>query len=166
MQLNNVWRYVFYRNQRPKSFSYKKCWIRAKKSHKNSPKLHSFKSGFRALSAMLLFGFIHDWKKKSLKPLKRIFYINSLWILWIESGVPLFWVAFSTKVFWNLCYYLSDLHFLEEFYVPNNMVVNRLFGLGFVFGLVIAKQQTGNKKSLSCKKNSKKILKKSYPRCL
>lgn len=105
-------------------------------------------------------------KKKSLKPLKRIFYINSLWILWIESGVPLFWVAFSTKVFWNLCYYLSDLHFLEEFYVPNNMVVNRLFGLGFVFGLVIAKQQTGNKKSLSCKKNSKKILKKSYPRCL
>ena len=126
----------------------------------------SFKSGFRALSAMLLFGFIHDWKKKSLKPLKRIFYINSLWILWIESGVPLFWVTFSTKVFWNLCYYLSDLHFLEEFYVPNNMVVNRLFGLGFVFGLVIAKQQTGNKKSLSCKKNSKKILKKSYPRCL
>ena len=30
----------------------KKCWIRAKKSHKNSPKLHIFKSGFRALSAM------------------------------------------------------------------------------------------------------------------
>ena len=97
-------------------------------------------------------------EKKSLKPLKRIFYINSLWILWIESGVPLFWVAFSTKVFWNLCYYLSDLHFLEEFYVPNNMVVNRLFGLGFVFGLVIAKQQTGNKKSRFSKK---KFLKNS-----
>ena len=137
----------------------KKCWIRAKKSHKNSPKLHIFKSGFRALSAMqccCLDSFRIE--KKSLKPLKRIFYINSLWILWIESGVPLFWVAFSTKVFWNLCYYLSDLHFLEEFYVPNNMVVNRLFGLGFVFGLVIAKQQTGNKKSRFSKK---KFLKNS-----
>ena len=93
----------------------KKCWIRAKKSHKNSPKLHSFKSGFRALSAMLLFGFIHDWKKKipetsqknilhqltlnTLDRIRRAAFLSNFFDQGILESVLLFvWSSFSWGV--------------------------------------------------------------------
>lgn len=95
-------------------FLTKNVELEQKKSHKNSPKLHIFKSGFRALSAMLLFGFIQDWKKipetsqknilhqltlNTLDRIRRAAFLSSFFDQGILESVLLFvWSSFSWGV--------------------------------------------------------------------
>ena len=94
----------------------KKCWIRAKKSHKNSPKLHIFKSGFRALSAMqccCLDSFriekkipetsqkniLHQLTLNTLDRIRRAAFLSSFFDQGILESVLLFvWSSFSWGV--------------------------------------------------------------------